>query len=65
MKERLVIETNELMDRLNKLNEFMATDEFYHLDRVNKDLLYEQNILMTKYLQVLGKRLELLNIKLK
>jgi hypothetical protein len=65
MKERLVIETNELIDRLNKLNKFRATDEFYHLDRDNKDLLYEQNILMTKYLQVLGKRLELLNIKIK
>ena len=43
---------------LNKLNLFMATDEFPSLPREDKDLLYSQQRVMSKYVQILGKRLE-------
>ena len=60
---RLLNETRELATKLNKLNEFMNSDVFPTLSREEKDFLYEQNVLMTKYVQVLGKRLEFYNIK--
>jgi len=41
----------------------MRTQDFIDLDRENKDLLYEQSRLMSKYLQVLGKRIETLGNK--
>lgn len=63
-KSRLKKETLELADKLNKLNTFMGSDVFYNLAREDKDLLYDQNIHMTKYLQVLGKRCEKLGIAL-
>lgn len=63
-KSRLKKERLELADKLNKLNTFMSTDKFYNLPREDKDLLYDQNIHMTKYLQVLGKRCERLGIVL-
>jgi hypothetical protein len=57
-KARLLAETQETADRLNKLNAFMATDMFPKLPREDKDLLYEQQRVMSKYVQILGKRLE-------
>tara|TARA_R110000782_G_C14668997_1_gene398756 strand:- start:411 stop:620 length:210 start_codon:yes stop_codon:yes gene_type:complete len=62
-KERLLKETQELAVKLNGLNSFMPTPAFVELDRENKDLLYEQQRAMSKYIQILGKRLELLNVK--
>jgi len=63
-QERLVSETKDLAEKLNKLNGFMQTKKFYELPRNKKDLLYEQSRIMSEYLQVLGKRLELDFIKL-
>ncbi len=57
-KDRLLQETRETAERLNKLNAFMATDAFPKLDRIDKDLLYEQQRVMSQYVQILGKRLE-------
>tara|TARA_R110000851_G_scaffold143106_2_gene281939 strand:+ start:639 stop:857 length:219 start_codon:yes stop_codon:yes gene_type:complete len=62
-KERLLIETQDLAEKINKLNTFMATKMFMVLNRKDKDLLYEQQRAMSVYLQILGKRLERLNIK--
>ena len=62
-QQRLLDETRELARKLNKLNDFMSGDVFPRLDRKAKDLLYEQNIAMTKYLQVLSQRLEYYSIK--
>jgi len=62
-KERLLIEAQELATKTNGLNDFMRTKAFVRLDRENKDLLYTQSRLMNKYLQVLGKRLELLDVE--
>ncbi len=63
--DRLLIETQNLAENLNKLNSFMPSQFFIDLDRVNKDLLYEQQRAMSTYLQILSKRLELANIKFK
>jgi hypothetical protein len=57
-RDRLLTETQEVAARLNKLNAFMATDAFPHLPRPDKDLLYSQQRAMSKYVQILGKRLE-------
>lgn len=62
-RERLQIEAQELAIKTNALNDFMRTQKFVDLDRENKDLLYSQSRLMNEYLQVLGKRLELLGGK--
>lgn len=55
---RLLAETQETAARLNKLNAFMAGDIFPSLPREDKDLLYSQQRVMSKYVQILGKRLE-------
>ncbi len=57
-KARLLAETQEVAGRLNKLNAFMANPEFPKLPREDKDLLYSQQRTMSKYVQILGKRLE-------
>ena len=62
-KKRLLEEAQELAVKTNKLSDFMRTPSFINLDRENKDLLYSQSRVMSEYLQILGKRLELLNTK--
>lgn len=62
-KDRLSKEINNLINKINKLGDFIRTNAFYNLDRINKDLLYEQYHAMLTYLQVLGKRAEINNIK--
>lgn len=57
-KSNLIQEARETANRLNKLNAFMATDEFPKLERIDKDLLYSQSRTMNRYLQILGKRIE-------
>ncbi len=57
-KARLLAETQETAARLNKLNTFMADPAFPKLPRKDKDLLYSQQRVMSKYVQILGKRLE-------
>ena len=63
-KGRLAYETMQLAEKCNKLNDYMRTQAFYELPRIDKDLLYEQYHAMLNYLQVLGKRCELYGIKL-
>lgn len=60
---RLLTEAQETAARLNKLNLFMGSDAFPLLDREDKDLLYSQQRVMSKYVQILGKRLERAAIK--
>jgi hypothetical protein len=57
-KFRLLVEAQETAARLNKLNTFMASDAFPKLERIDKDLLYSQQRVMSRYVQILGKRLE-------
>lgn len=61
---RLIDETVELKDKINKLQDYMRTKKFYELDRPHKDLLYLQLQHMINYLQTLGKRLELLKLEI-
>ena len=57
-KDRILTETQETAERLNKLNAFMAGSAFPKLPREDKDLLYSQQRVMSEYVQILGKRLE-------
>ncbi|GEM_PF-3188837 len=61
--DRLLSETQETAERLNKLNQFMASDIFPTLPREDKDLLYSQQRVMSEYVQILGKRLERANVQ--
>jgi len=61
--ERLLTEAQELATKTNALNDFMRTQKFVDLDRVNKNLLYKQSRLMNEYLQILGQRIELFGEK--
>jgi hypothetical protein len=58
-RARLLAETQDTAARLNKLNAFMAGPAFPQLPREDKDLLYSQQRVMSKYVQILGKLLEL------
>lgn len=57
-RARLLTEAQETATRLNKLNTFMADPAFPKLPREDKDLLYSQQRVMSRYLQILGKRIE-------
>ena len=57
-KSRLITEAQETAVRLNALNRFMGEDVFPTLPRKDKNLLYSQQRVMSKYLQILGKRIE-------
>jgi hypothetical protein len=56
--QRLLAETRDTADRLNKLNAFLGGDQFPVLPREDKDLLYSQQRAMSRYVQILGQRLE-------
>lgn len=62
-KQNLVEEIRGLMNKINKLNTFMATKAFYLLDRKNKKLLYAQQRAMSVYLEILGERAEINGIE--
>ena len=64
-KERLKQETLELMEKTNKLNDYMRNKPFYHLPRRDKKLLYRQYHAMLDYLELLGERCEIYEIDLK
>lgn len=55
---RVKDEIEALRIKLNDLNKFMETKKFFLLNRIDKDLLYDQQVFMTRYLQTLGKRYE-------
>ena len=65
VRSRLLEETQQVAKRLNALNAFMASPEFPGLPRPDKDLLYSQQRVMSKYVQILGKRLELIGEQFK
>lgn len=62
-KQRLLDETREEAGKLEKLNTFMSGPIFPTLTRVEKDLQYDQVIVMTRFVQILGKRLEFYGIE--
>lgn len=56
--ERLLHETQFNAENLNKLNRFMGSDEFPKLPRADKKLLYKQQRIMSRFVEILGRRLE-------
>lgn len=56
-QERVVAESNELRERLNKLTQFIHGDAFQELDREDQQLMRRQSFYMEDYLAVLGKRI--------
>ena len=63
-RDRLVKETRELVEKYEKLQDFMRTTVFYKLPRRKKKLMYKQSRIMNEYIEVLGERLELEGINL-
>jgi hypothetical protein len=59
--DRLLVEAQDTAERLNYLNIFMGSAHFPVLSREAKDLLYAQQRSMSKYVQILGQRLESLS----
>ncbi len=56
-KARVEIELKELSERLDKLNAFYMTDNFKGLKAEQQELLTEQIMVMTRYKEILTKRL--------
>lgn len=56
-KDRLLIEQSELEDKLNKLNDFNASEKADEIDPVQKDLLLVQAGAMYTYNECLKARL--------
>lgn len=55
---RLLDERDELSDKIKKLSSFIGTEAFSKLDDTNRNLLFEQEIAMIKYLTILIQRIE-------
>lgn len=56
--DTMIIEHNELMAKLVKLNEFMDSDRYEQLESNSKYLVFRQNDCMASYEIILRKRLE-------
>lgn len=56
---RVVEEAEELEDRLIKLNSFLTTAIFENLDKEQRVLLMEQSEVMSQYLSILKRRINL------
>lgn len=59
-KERLIAERDELEEKLNKLNDFNADEKVLELGDEVQGLLTIQAGAMYTYLQILNRRLDLL-----
>ena len=57
-------ETEDMMNKVNQLNSFMRTKDFYKLPRVEKDLYYDLFHNLVSALQLLGKIAENKNVSL-
>jgi hypothetical protein len=57
-------ETEDMMNKVNQLNDFMRTKDFYKLPRVEKDLYYDLFHNLVSALQLLGKIAENKNVSL-
>ena len=56
-QQRVVDEARELMERKDRLHEFMQTEAFLNLSSRDKDLLDLQHYLMMAYARVLTTRI--------
>jgi hypothetical protein len=56
-EQRVVEEYKELNDRHTKLTFFTSTHQFHVLQDIDKELLFQQQAIMTKYLAILEQRI--------
>ena len=59
-KERLRIEFKELYNKINKLDDFINSEQINNVDENQRPLLSVQLSSMRTYLQCIGSRLQLL-----
>lgn len=59
--ERLLNERNELADKVEKLEKALKGDILEHLDEFSGSLLKEQYFVMLQYLNILDKRIRLID----
>jgi len=57
--ERLQEEQKELDTKLSKLTEFLETPAFKNLSPQNRELLFNQEVVMSEYSDILANRIEL------
>ena len=57
--ERMVVELNELSDRVEKLTKFFHTETFMGLPSKKRELMERQFKAMVEYKEVLAERLEI------
>ena len=56
-QQRVVVEHNELVEKLDKLGDFMDSHKFQELNEIQQHLLMKQAKHMTKYANVLSLRI--------
>lgn len=59
-EDRMIIEVNELEDKISKLSAFLNTEKFDSLPDEHQSLLVKQNTVMKSYRDILRRRLELM-----
>ena len=57
-QERVVIEKNELDYKLNKLSDFIMSDDLEALPNEEQARMAKQAIVMIKYSKILGERID-------
>ena len=59
-EDRIIIEVNDLEDKISKLSAFLDTEKFNSLPDEHQSLLVKQNTVMKSYRDILRRRLELM-----
>ena len=59
-KKRLIVEREELDDKLAKLEAFIGSPRFENLDERNRELLVSQRGAMRQYSDILAERISIL-----
>lgn len=59
-KKRLIVERDELDDKIAKLGSFIGSPRFKSIDELNRELLTSQWVVMRQYSDILNKRIRIL-----
>ncbi len=62
-QQRVVIEFNDLEEKIKNLVRFLESDEFKKLDLVQQVLLESQNVAMLQYHDILKQRIDMFGFK--
>ena len=60
-QQRVIEEKKELDSKLNKLKDFMHSEQYAQLDSTNQGLLMVQQVAMENYSDALARRIEMFN----